>query len=198
MGDGRTTAVVQAYLDALGGDVDRTPMIRALLDRAVRRLHLLCAGMLHRHYRRLTQPPLNLGTEEMLGGVVERLLKALEKTRPATVRAFFALASQHIRWELNDLARRLDKQPAALELCEEIISAPAGRDPGTSETGRRILETIEHLPDLEREVFSVVHIQGLTHVEAAKVLEVSPKTVQRHLRKALERLTALLDDLRPD
>jgi hypothetical protein len=27
--------------------------------------------------------------------------------RPQTVRQFFALVNQHLRWELNDLARRL-------------------------------------------------------------------------------------------
>ena len=52
--------------------------------------------------------PLNLQAEEMLSAVVERLLKALREARPATVRQFFALASQHMRWELNDMARRLD------------------------------------------------------------------------------------------
>src|SRR5262245_16731587 len=30
-----------------------------------------------------------------------------------TVRQSFALADQHMRWEFNDLARRLDHQPAA-------------------------------------------------------------------------------------
>ena len=66
--------------------------------------------------RRLTQPPLNLQADELLGAVVERLLKALREVRPRTVRQFFALANQHMRWELNDLARRLDEQPAAVEL----------------------------------------------------------------------------------
>ena len=33
-----------------------------------------------------------------------------------TVRQFFALANQHMRWELNEMARRLDEQPTAAEL----------------------------------------------------------------------------------
>ena len=40
--------------------------------------------------------------------VAERLLKAMREARPVNVRQFFALANQHMRWELNDLARRLD------------------------------------------------------------------------------------------
>jgi RNA polymerase sigma-70 factor (ECF subfamily) len=48
----------------------------------------------------------------MLSAVVERLLKALREARPATTRQFFALACRYMRWELNDMARRLDEQPA--------------------------------------------------------------------------------------
>jgi RNA polymerase sigma-70 factor (ECF subfamily) len=103
-----TTAVVQRYLDALAGDTPAEPIIRALLDRSVRRLQLLCANLLYRGYPRLMHPPLNLEPDELLGAVVERLLKALRAARPRTVRQFFALANQHMRWELNDLARRLD------------------------------------------------------------------------------------------
>src|SRR5580704_7574802 len=101
MDDEHTTAVVQRYLDDLAGDLPAEPVIRALLDRAVRRLHQLCATLLYRSYPRLTRPPLNLQTEEMLGAVVERLLKALRDVRPENTRQFFALACRHMRWELN-------------------------------------------------------------------------------------------------
>ncbi len=111
MSEEHTTVVVQRYLDDLAGDTPAEPIVRALLDRAVRRLHLLCATLLYRSYPRLTQPPLNLQAEELLGAVAERLLKAMREARPQTVRQFFALANQHMRWELNDLARRLDEQP---------------------------------------------------------------------------------------
>ena len=111
MNEEPTTAVVQRRLDALQGDAAAEPLIRDLLERAVGRLRLLCASLLQRSYPRLTQPPLNLETDELLGGVVAGLLKALREVRPQTVRQFFALANQHMRWQLNDLARRLDDQP---------------------------------------------------------------------------------------
>src|SRR5262245_53346171 len=109
MAEERTTAVVQHYLDELAGDAPAEPVVRALLDRAVRRLQQLCATLLYRGYPRLTRPPVNLQVDELLGAVVERLLKALREARPGTVRQFFALAGQHMRWELNDLARRFDE-----------------------------------------------------------------------------------------
>ena len=81
----------------------------------------MCRHALPGAIPRLTRPPLNLQTDEVLGAVVERLLKAMRTVRPRTVREFFALANQHMRWELNDLARRLDEQPADVELREGLV-----------------------------------------------------------------------------
>jgi RNA polymerase sigma-70 factor (ECF subfamily) len=193
----QTTAAVQRYLDGLASDQPAEPIVRALLDRSARRLHLLCANLLYRNYRRLTLPPLNLQPEELLGAVVERLLKAMRSTRPRNVRQFFALVNQHMRWELNDLARRLDQQPTTVELHEEIVPARASSDSLLTADGRRMLEAMDNLPEEEREAFGLVRIQGLTHAETAQVLEVSPKTVQRRLNRALVLLTAKLGDLYP-
>jgi RNA polymerase sigma-70 factor (ECF subfamily) len=197
MGEEGTTAAVQRYLDQLAGDAPAEPVVRALLDRSVRRLHHLSASLLHRSYPRLMRPPLNLQADELLGTVVERLLKALREARPATVRQFFALASQHMRWELNDLARRLDEQPAAVELREGLVPAPASSDSGLSPVGRRILEAIEGLPEGEREAFDLVKIQGLTYAEAAEVLGVSLRTAKRWVSQGLRLLTARLADMGP-
>jgi RNA polymerase sigma-70 factor (ECF subfamily) len=197
MPDENTTAVVQRYLDALAGEAPAEPIIRALLDRSVRRLHHLCAALLYRSYPRLTRPPLNLQADELLSAVVERLLKALREARPRTVREFFALAGQHMRWELNDLARRLDNQPATVELQEGMVPAPASADSGLSAVGRLLLEAIDGLPEDEREAFDLVRMQGLTHGEAAEVLGVSAKTVRRRLDRGLRLLTERLGDLGP-
>jgi RNA polymerase sigma factor (sigma-70 family) len=191
-----TTVVVQRYLEALARDQPAEPIARALLDRAVRRLQLLCGNLLYRQYRRLTLPPLNLQPDEMLSAVVERLLRAVPSARPRTVRQFFALVNQHMRWELNDLARRLDEQPAAEELNEGLVPAPTGSGSVLTPDGRCMLEAIERLPEEEREVFGLVRIQGLTHGEAAEVLGVSVKTVQRRLNRSLVLLAKELDHLR--
>ena len=85
-----TTVIIQRYLDALPGDPAAEPAIRELLARAVGRLRLLCATFLYKSYPRLTRPPVNLETDELLGGAVAGLLTALRTTRPPTVRQFFA------------------------------------------------------------------------------------------------------------
>jgi RNA polymerase sigma factor (sigma-70 family) len=192
-----TTAVVQRYLDALAGDQPAEPIVRALLERSVRRLQMLCGNLLYREYRRLTLPPFNLQPDELLSAVVERLLKAMHSARPQTVRQFFALVNQHMRWELNDLARRLDEQPVAVELDEGLVPAPPASGSVLTPDGRRMLEAIDQLPEEEREVFGLVRIQALTHSEAAEVLGVSAKTVQRRLNRSLVLLAKELDHLRP-
>jgi RNA polymerase sigma-70 factor (ECF subfamily) len=157
----------------------------------------LCATLLYRSYPRLTQPPLNVQADELLGAVAERLLKAMREARPQSMRQFFGLANQHIRWELNDLARRLDEQPAAVGLCEEIVPAPASSVSGLTPDSRRMLQAISELPEDEREAFDLVRVQGMTHTEAAQVLGVSAVTVKRRLNRGLRLLTEQLADLRP-
>src|SRR5262245_12686086 len=141
MPEDNTTAIVQRYLDKLTGEAPTEPVGRPLPGRAFLRLQRLCATLLHHDYPRLTHPPLNLQTDELLSAVVERLLKALREARPRTVREFFGLAGQHMRWELNDQARRLDNQPAVVELREGQLPAPASSD---SEIGRGHVWTPVH------------------------------------------------------
>jgi RNA polymerase sigma-70 factor (ECF subfamily) len=200
--DSQTTAAVQAYLDDLAdarGQSGAEPIVRELLARAVDRLQLLCARMLYQSYPRLTQGPLNLCTEEVLSAVVERLLKAMREVRPRTVRQFFSLASQHMRWELNDLARRLDARDAACELRESWVMAP--REPASDSAASepspmflRVLSAIDHLPEEEREVFNLVRLQGMTIPEAARLVGVSAKTIQRRLKRSVMLLTERVGD----
>jgi RNA polymerase sigma-70 factor (ECF subfamily) len=197
MHEDSTTLVVQHYLDELDDDATAELVVRALLARAARRLHQLCAGLLHRGYPRLTRPPLRLDADEMLGAVVERLLKAMREARPGTVRQFFALATRHVRWELNEMVRRLDERPAAAELRDRQVPAPASSGSGLTPDARRMLDAIHHLPEGEREAFDLVRIQGLTQAEAAQVLGVSIMTVNRRLNRGLKLLTATLGDLCP-
>ena len=181
---GQTTVALQHYLDALAGDAPPDPTVRALLGRAVERLQWLCRKQLRRNYPRLALAPLGLETDDVLAAIVERLLKATHAARPANVRQFFGLANQHIRWELNGLARRLDESPRAPELPEGLAQAVV-TDSGVSLRLLLMLAAIEELPEEDREMFDLVRVQGLSHAEAAEVVGVSTKTVQRRLHDAL-------------
>jgi RNA polymerase sigma factor (sigma-70 family) len=196
-----TTLAIQGYLDELAGlrgDTPVEPVVRALLSRSVGRLELLCGNLLFRSYPRLARAPLNLQTEEMLGAVVERLLKAMREVRPGNVRQFFAIANQHMRWELNDLARRLDEHPPAGQIPEGHAAAPESSGSPIGPVARRLFQAIDDLPDEEREAFSLIRIQGITRGEAAEILDVSVKTVQRRVNRALLLLSQTVGDLRPE
>ena len=200
MGATRTTAAVQHYLDELRShpEAPDTPqVVRELLGRSATRLHLLCTAMLRRSYPRLARPPLNLTADEMVGAIVERLIKALREARPANVREFFGLANQHVRWELNDLARRLDEHTPLLGIETQGVADKSVSEPGVTANARRILDALDSLGEEERDVFGLVRIQGLTHDEAADVLGVSSKTVQRRLNRGRMQLVGLLKDLEP-
>jgi len=197
----RTTAAIQSQLDRLArvdGAAQAEPIVRQLLDRAAARVEQLCSRLLARSYPRLKRPPLNLRSDEMLSGVVERLLKAMRSVRPTTVRQFFALTNRHMRWELNDLARRLDQDIVAVRLRESHAASPDHSESAVSSVTRQLLDAIEALPDDEREVFELVRVQGMTHDLAAEVLGVAQKTVQRRLNRGLQLLTAKLGELQPD
>ena len=99
---------------------------------------------------------------------------------------------------LPPLPPQLDERPAAVALRDALVPAPAGSDSGLSPDGRRMLEAIDSLPEDEREAFDLMRIQGLTYAEAAELLGVAPKTVQRRLDRGLQLLTERLGDLLKD
>src|SRR5258706_9109977 len=168
-----TTAAIQGYLDELAGlkgDSPAEPVVWSLLATSAGRLHQLCAALLYRSYPRLTKAPLNLQSEEMLSAVVERLMKALRKAPPGNVRQFFQIANQHMRWELNDLARRLDEHTRVVNLGDDAVASPEKSTSQLSPVARRMFTAIDEIPEEEREVFELVRIQGITHAEAADLL----------------------------
>src|SRR4029453_14451296 len=99
-----------------------------------------------------------------------------------------------MRWQLNDLARLLDERPRDAPLAESGFAAPpSSGDAVPSQDPRRMLQALDALPEVEGgaavrgeggEVFALVRIQGLTQAEAAGVVGVSAKTVQRRLIRA--------------
>lgn len=201
MNQTNTTAAIQAYLDELGAfkgdDPPTDAVVRALIARSVERIEILCRAMLFQRYERLTRPPTNLQPDELLSAVVERMLKAMSTVRPGNVRQFFAIVNQHLRWELNDLARRLDEQARETTIREDLVPSPETTGSMLSANALRMLQAIENLPEDVREMFDLIRIQGMTQPEAAALLGVSTKTVQRRLNRAILLLADELDDLRP-
>jgi RNA polymerase sigma-70 factor (ECF subfamily) len=146
---------------------------------------------------RMTRQTLSVQVDELVGAVADRLHKAVLEARPESVRQFFALAVEHVRSELNDLARRLDDQSAAVQLCEGNARSPVSSLSVPIPDSRRILQAISELPENEREAFDLVRVQGMTHTEAAEVLGVLALTVKRRMNSGMLLLTEQLADLWP-
>src|SRR5262249_23990110 len=138
-------------------------------------------------------------TDDVLQGALLRLLGALRGVRPQTARDFFALASLQIRRELIDLARHFygsegiganhDSRPQAGPGSSGGDGpADVRQGPDSLAQWAELHQLIDGLADEEREVVGLLFYQGLSQAEAAEVLDVSLRTVQRRWHDALCRL----------
>jgi len=147
-------------------------------------------------------------TGDVLQGALLRLLRAVQDVQPSSVRDFFALAAQQIRRELIDLARHY-YGPRGLG-ANHATHAPEGSDlqpphegadhsePGGLAEWCEFHQKIEELPEEQREVVGLLFYQGLTQAEAADLLGVTVRTVQRRWHAALVELHDTMKGQWPD
>jgi RNA polymerase sigma factor (sigma-70 family) len=199
MADEATTRVARCLERLRAGDEGAR---QELLDAACASLTRLTRAML-RDYRRLKRWE---ETDDVLQGALLRLCRALQTVTPQTPREFYRLAALQIRRELIDLARHHFGPEGPAGRHESVAGAgdagSAARpavEPADSTYGPPRLaawaefhEQADALPEEEREVFDLVWYQGLTHAEAAGLLGVSTKTVQRRWHAACLRLHEVL------
>jgi RNA polymerase sigma-70 factor (ECF subfamily) len=135
------------------------------------------------------------GTGDVLQNALVRLLRALEGVRPDSTRKFFALAGVQIRRELLDLKQRYCG-PRGMGAHHQTDRPDApGPEPMDPAPGQDELEEwcefhrqVDGLPEEEREVVDLHYYQGLSKAEAAELLGVDIRTVQRRWNAALQRL----------
>jgi len=171
----------------------------ALLHHACGRLLKLTKKMFHGHpgLRRWMQ------TDDVFQGSLVRLHRALSQVQVRDVRHFFNLATVQIRRELLDLARKTfgphgigrnhhtDLQPA-----DESGGSlhRVSEEPEDLERWESFHQRVEILPDEEREVFGLIYYEGLEQLEAAKVLDVSERTIRNRWNRARLLLSGELAD----
>lgn len=136
--------------------------------------------------------------DDVLQNSLLRLHRVLEGIHPPTVRDFFRLAAMQIRRELIDLARHhfgpegLGANHASVGALRSPDGASADLpEPAetTQEPSRLALWTEFHrqigaLPEESRELFDVLWYQGLTQAEAAGILGIPERTLQRRWQAA--------------
>jgi RNA polymerase sigma-70 factor (ECF subfamily) len=144
-------------------------------------------------------------TADVLQNALLRLVGALREVKPQTQREFLALATLQIRRELLDLARKFygphgiganhDSAAAAdSNGSAPVEQADLSHEPCSLAQWRDLHEHIDALPAEEREVVGLLFYQGLAQEEAAGILNVSVRTVQRRWHAALGKLHTVWSD----
>lgn len=149
-------------------------------------------------------------TGDVLQNAMLRLHRSLGEVKPESTAHFFRLAALQIRRELIDLVRHHFGPQGAGGLHETNLPDPHRSDqplpydrPDTSSEPANLMEWAEFheqhvksLPDEEREVFNLIYYQGMSHREAAEVLHVSVRTVDRRWLSACLSLQAKMQGRR--
>jgi RNA polymerase sigma-70 factor (ECF subfamily) len=188
----RLTSVQHLLPLAVTGDA---AAVDALLRHCGDRLTVLTRRMLgdYQRVRRWVE------TDDVLQNALVRLVGALRHVRPQTARDFLALASLQIRRELIDLARHYygpqglganhdSLTPPSSSSAEAHEPADVRHEPASMAQWSELHELIDRLPAEEREVIGLLYYQGLSQAEAAELLSISLRTVQRRWHDALCRL----------
>ncbi len=145
-------------------------------------------------------------TEDVFQNACLRLYESLARVQPADARHFFRLAAVQIRRELIDLARhyqgphglgahhatRMPVEQGPSRSSDRFEPVEATQDPRKLAAWADFHETINTLPESEREVFDLLWYHGLSQDEAAGILEVDVRTVKRRWRAARLDLHAAL------
>jgi RNA polymerase sigma factor (sigma-70 family) len=140
-------------------------------------------------------------TSDVLQNASLRLIRSLQAARPGSVREFFVLAGTQLRRELLDLkGHYFGPQGAATHAAVPVggnngdptATAPyTGPSPLELEEWSEFHHQIEELPAEERAVIDLHYYQGLGKTEAAEILGVDARTVQRRWNRALLRLKSV-------
>ena len=200
MADG-TTVRLQRCLDRLlDGDVQaRDELIACAADRLAKLTH-----QMFQHDGRLGRWE---ETADVAQGALLRLWRALQDVRPGSLREFFRLAVVQVRREMLDLARHHFGPQGAARFHTSVPPAAAGEttpapqgadradlshDPSHLVAWTEFHEHAGRLPEEVGEVFDLIFYQGLSHAEAAALLGVSTKTVQRRWQEGCARIHTAL------
>lgn len=82
-----------------------------------------------------------------------------------------------------DLIKQVNKQAIAVDVQLEVLEQME-----SEELLRRIMEAIAGLPEKCREAFKLRYVYGMKTKEISDALDISPRTVEAHLYKALKLL----------
>jgi RNA polymerase sigma factor (sigma-70 family) len=186
---GDTSSAIASLLEALGSSADAAAKEAAratLVSLVGERMRALAGRMLagSPRIRRWTE------TDDILQGAMLRLLRALGSVTPNDSQHFFRLAALQVRRELIDLTRRFGN-PESFAANHDTNALADGRQWSDQAVGEladepdrlgewtRFHQTVDALPEPERDLFGMVWYLGLSQPEIAVILGCSVRTVRR-------------------
>ena len=170
---------------------------QALLHHACDRLLRLTRRMFHDfpNLRRWEQ------TDDVFQNAMIRLHRSLADVKPESVLHFFNLAAVQIRRELLDLVKHHfgPNGPGNNHHSDGLPPGNAGGalhgqtdEPHDPQQWSEFHGQVESLPDEEQEIINLIWYEGLSQVEAAKLLDISVRTVKRRWQSARMKLYEVL------
>ena len=136
---------------------------------------------------------------DILQDVYLKLWQVRETVDPN--RSLRALLYQMVRnYALNHERRKKTHATDSLQnvLMEPSIEATTEADIDTSALGDRLRKWIDEMPERRREAFVLSRFEGLSHDEIARVMNLTPRTVNNHIVLALQDLRARLHAFETD
>lgn len=94
-----------------------------------------------------------------------------------------------------DAFRKARREQEALAVMQEQEPATTLYTTGSHDLGDQLQKSIHAMPPVQQKVFLLSRYQGLSNKEIAHHLSISPKTVERHITKALRFLRQVIVSL---
>jgi RNA polymerase sigma factor (sigma-70 family) len=142
-------------------------------------------------------------TGDVLQNSLTRLLRSLRSVTPESVAGFFRLAARMLRRELLDLVRHymgpegLGRHHESLPDGSSALPSQLAISPEEIRNLERwaaFHESVEKLPEADRELIELGYYEGLKTDEMARLLGVEEWTVRRRWNRAIRKLIAMLGD----
>ncbi len=103
-----------------------------------------------------------------------------------TLKAYLFRATRNRALNARRGLRRWALRFVGLDHADSVVIGPTRAE--ASELARAISDACARLPGRQREAFSLRHFHGLSYAEIAAAMDVSPRTVEVHLAKAIRAL----------
>ncbi len=167
-----------------------------LAEQDLKALFLRHARQLQSYLLRKTRDPhlaADLAQESFLRLAEQRHKEPIEHVDAYLYRTAHNLTIDHYRQERR---RRTETRP------NDDLAGFVADQPGPEESAvdadafARLREIVAELPPRTREIFRLNRLEGLTHAEVARRLEISDSSVQKHLARALAHVMQALEDSR--